>query len=103
MLITKSIDGVPIRLTEERWRHIVERHPEMRGQKDKVLETINAPDYIQQGDFGTKIAVKFYEGTPLTDKYMVVVYRETHPYDGFVVTAYFATKPAKWREVLWKR
>ncbi|MCD6154930.1 MAG: hypothetical protein J7J22_04080 [Candidatus Verstraetearchaeota archaeon] len=103
MLIIRSVNGVPIRLTEERWQHIVSRHPEMKGQKAKVLETINAPDYIQRGDFGTKMAVKFYKGTPLTDKFLIVVYKETDRSDGFVVTAYFATKPAKWREVLWKR
>lgn len=33
---------------------------------------------------------------------MVVVYRENGD-DGFVVTAYYATKPAEWRETLWIR
>lgn len=103
MLITRSIDGVLVRLTEERWRHIINRHLEMKGQKAKVLETVNRPDCVQKGDFGTKIAVKFYTGTPLTDKYLVVVYRETSPPDGFIVTAFFAAEPAKWREVLWQR
>jgi hypothetical protein len=103
MLITKSVEGVSIRLTEERWQHIVNRHPEMKKQKAKVMETVNTPDYIQRGDFGTKIAIKFHHGTPLTDKYLVVVYKEINSSDGFIVTAYFATEPAKWREVLWRR
>jgi len=29
MLIIHSHNSVPIRLTEERWQHIVRRHPEM--------------------------------------------------------------------------
>lgn len=103
MLITKSVDGVPIRLTEERWQHIVDRHPEMKEQKAKVLETVATPDYVQKGDFDTKIAIKFHQGTPLTDKHLAVIYRETSPSDGFIITAYFATEPAKWREVLWRR
>jgi len=68
-----------------------------------VLETVNIPDYVQEGDFGTKIAVRFYHDTPLTDKYLAVVYREIGPSDGFIITAYFTTEPAKWREVLWRR
>lgn len=103
MLITRSRDGVLVRLTEERWRHIVDRHPEMKRQKAKLLETVSAPDCIQRGDFGTKLAIRFYQGTPLTDKYLVVVYKEINSSDGFIVTAYFATELAKWREVLWRR
>jgi len=41
-----------VRLTEERWMHIVSRHPEMAEYRSKVLETIATPDYVQQGDFG---------------------------------------------------
>lgn len=94
---------MPIRLTDERWQHIVDRHPGLKEQKAKVLETVNTPDYVQKGDVDTKLAIKFYSGTPLTDKYLVVIYREMGYFDGFIVTAYFATEPAKWREVLWKR
>jgi hypothetical protein len=73
MLLTQSKNGVPIRLTHERQTHIVKNHPEMIGQEDKILETISVPDYIQQGDEGTKIAVRLYERTPLTRKFLIVV------------------------------
>jgi len=52
MLIVLSRNGVPVRLTEERWQHIVHRHPEMDDQRERVLETVAEPDMIQQGDFG---------------------------------------------------
>ncbi len=91
-------------MTEERWQHILKRHPEMKGQQARLLETVNGPDYIiQKGDFATKLAVKLYERTPLTEKRLVVVCREVSPSDGFNVTAYFAREPAGWREVLWRR
>ena len=40
MLVIRSKNGVPIRLTEERWGHVGRRHPEMSDQKDRVLETV---------------------------------------------------------------
>lgn len=68
-----------------------------------MLEAVNILDYVQKGDFGTKIAIRFYHDTPLTHKYLAVVYKEASPSDGFIITAYFTTAPAKWREVLWRR
>lgn len=103
MLVAYSVVGVPVRLTDERWGHICRRHPEMEGQEGKVLETINSPEMIFQGDYGEKLAVRFYRTTPLTSKHLVVAYREMSATDGFVVTAYFARRLANWREMLWKR
>ncbi len=39
MLIVRSQNNVPIRLTEERWKHISQSHPEMADLRDCVLET----------------------------------------------------------------
>jgi len=58
---------------------------------------------VLKGDFGDKLAVRFYRQTPLTAKYLVVAYKEVGPLDGFVVTAYLARRVATWRERLWKR
>jgi len=76
MLIVYSRNGVPIRLTEERWQHVVCRHPEMNNQSKQVLETLAEPDMIQQGDFGELLAIRFYPETLLTRKFLVVVYKE---------------------------
>lgn len=103
MLIVLSVNEVPIRLTRERWQHIVARHPEMQYEQDRVLETLGAPDAIQEGDFGGLLAVRLYDKTPLTRKHLVVVYKEGPSGDGFVLTAYFTSKPAAWRTVIWKR
>jgi len=102
MIIVRSKRGVPIRLTGERWEHIIRRHPEMRGQKDKLLETISNPELIQQGDFGELLAIKLYSDTPLTQKYLVVVYKEIDKEDGLVLTAYFTIKPLERRSVIWR-
>jgi len=46
MDIVISKKGVPIRLTEERWVHIIENHDDLVGYYDEVLGTIEDPDYI---------------------------------------------------------
>lgn len=103
MQIVKSVDGIPIRLTEERTEHIERRHPEMAGEVERILETVSSPDFVQEGDTGTLIAIKHYSKTPLTEKHCCVVYRELNEDDGFVLTAYFGTRPADWRKIIWKQ
>jgi hypothetical protein len=103
MLIVRSRNGVPVRLTDERWLHIISRHPEMRELRDRVLETLASPEMIQQGDFGELLAVHFYPETPLTSKFLVVVYREVSAEDGFILTSYLGSHPLARRPIIWKR
>lgn len=103
MLIVNSRNSVPVRLTEERCNHIVNRHPEMETERDRVLETVEEPDMIQEGDFGTLLAVRAYPSTPLTGKSLVVVYRENSAQDGFILTAYFTSQPLARRKGLWSQ
>lgn len=35
-----SKNGLPIRLTDERWTHITEEHCELAGLRSEVLETV---------------------------------------------------------------
>ena len=96
-----DVGGWPIRLSDERWGHIVRRHPEMRTERARVLETVSQPHYILEGDRGTLMAVRLYDRTPLTRKHCVVVYRRIGLSDGFVVTAYFTSSTARWRRAVW--
>lgn len=99
----RSMGGVRVRLTEERWRHVVARHPELESLRRNVLETVAEPDMIHDGDDGERLAVRLYPATPLTRKYVVVAYREVDAHDGFIVTAYVARRPSARRTVLWRR
>lgn len=103
MLIIRSMNGVPVRLTQERWQHILHRHPEVDTQCERVLETVAGPDMIQQGDSGELLAVRFYPETPLTSKFLVVAYREVSLDDGFILTAYLTSQPSARRVTIWKR
>ena len=75
----------------------------MIGQRPRILETVADPDLIQRGDAGELLAVRFYEQTPVTRKYLVVAYREIGHADGFVVTVYFTHRPSAQRSTIWTR
>lgn len=78
-----SKNGVPIRLPEERWAHILEEHGELAQMKQAVLETVQDPERILAGGIGELLAVSEVE----TEKWLVVVYRELED-DGFIITAF---------------
>jgi hypothetical protein len=97
--IALSKNGVPIRLNEERWVHIIENHEDIAGYMDDVLETIENPDYIIKGYRDALIALKRFSQR----KFLAVVYKEIKATDGFIITAYFSSKIKINREVvLWK-
>ena len=49
--------GVPIRLTEERWEHILDHHAEFSySDYSLVLEAIENPEYILMGRNASLIA-----------------------------------------------
>ena len=96
----RSRHDVPIRLTEERWLHIVESHDDLAGYYDRVLETVEDPDYIVEGYGDALVALK---GTR-AGRYLAVVYKEETATDGFIITAYFTNKINLEKErIIWQR
>jgi len=102
VIIIYSKNKIPIRLTQERWAHITRRHPELQNQKSKVEETISNPEFIQEGDYGELLAIRFYSHTLFGPKYLIVAYKEVADQDGFVLTAYFTNLFSKRRHLIWK-
>jgi len=100
MEIALSKNNIPIRLTDERWMHIVETHDDLAGYYYEVLDTIANPDLIIKGHRQEKLAVKRYS----KKKNLVSVYNESKP-DGFVITAFFTSelKRLKKRGVIWQK
>ena len=97
--IVKSKSNISIRLTEERWFHIIENHDDLAGYYEDVLETVEEPDYIIEGYGGALIALSQIS----KDKFLAVVYKEFGS-DGFIVTAYFTSKIKMEKEViLWPK
>ena len=91
--------GVPIRLTDERWAPIVEEHCELAGMRVDVLETVSDAERVLAGGHGALLALRTVEA----GKSLVVVYRETNPVDGFVITAFVTRRLAtlERRQQLW--
>ena len=59
----KSKSSKSIRLTAERWFHIIESHDYMAGYFYDILETISDPDYVVAGKRHDLLAAKFYRKT----------------------------------------
>jgi hypothetical protein len=94
----RSVNGVPIRLTHERWYHIVENDDEMSGNFHDVLETIESPEFVVRGSSGSLKATR----SRGKRKSLVVVHRELSKGDGFVITAYFLSDKPKGK-IEWPR
>lgn len=97
----KSVNGVTIRLPDERWVHITEEHAEMAGYLYDVLETVQEPLAVFEGNEGEVLAAREIE----TGKYIVAVYREVSKEDGFIITAFLTKrwKQLERRKKIWQR
>jgi hypothetical protein len=98
MDIVYSVNNIPIRMTTERWFHIVENHEDIASYYDEVLGTVEDPDIIIHGYKGLLIA---HRGMG-RNRYLAVVYKEISKEDGFVITAYFTSKINR-RNIVWKK
>ena len=84
----RSVNRVPIRLSSERWQHIVESHDYLAGYYDQILATVERPDCVISGYGGALIALKGITRR----RYLAVVYKERSPGDGFIISAYFTDR-----------
>jgi hypothetical protein len=93
-LAATSKNGIVIRLSEERWQHVVEAHPELIDRQLDVLEAVSNPEFIFEGDNGQLLAMREVK----VGKWLVAVYVELNE-DGFILTAFFTRR----RQYLTKR
>ena len=98
MNIAYSVNRVPIRLTEERWTHIVENKPYMSAYYDKILAGVENPTLILRGYSGALVAVLLVGRR----RFLNVVYREISRNDGFIITAFVSLKVNK-GNVIWPK
>ena len=98
MHIAYSLNKVAIRLTEERWFHIVENRNDLACLYDEVLSTVENPDLILRGYRDALIGIReMKEGY-----YLSVVYKEISANDGFIITAYRTSKIGE-EEIVWQK
>jgi len=92
--------GYPVRLTEERLRHILD-HPEMAILQDKIEETLKYPEQVRASntDYQVILNYRYYFNTLVGDKWLCVVVKYLDN-DAFLLTAYL-TNRIKSGELLW--
>jgi len=98
-----SIKGFPVRLTDERWEHILDRHPHDFSYSDwqMILDVVENPDYVLRGHRSARAAA-----VPAGNEYLFVMYRELKlkdkSKDGFIITAYYDDYLDK-SIIIWRR
>jgi hypothetical protein len=93
-------------LTEERERHIAERHPDLLPEhRERLAETLADPDQVRRSvRFGAaKLFSRFYTDLGRGKHVVVVVVSQRDPGERhWIITAYIARKLAE-GEVEWSR
>lgn len=98
MEIVYSVNGVPIRFTEERWDHIVNNKPYIEPYYERIMDAVEEPTFVLRGYAGALVAVLSVG----RQQYLHVVYKEISPEDGFIVTAFIARKYNR-RMIVWSQ
>jgi len=101
MDVITSVQGIPIRVTDERWLHVVEEHSELSGMYYNVLEVVQTPDEVYEGHYSEFLAVKRLDQR----LFLIAIYKVVAPDDGFLITAFLTTRK-NWfmkRKRIWPR
>lgn len=96
--IAHSVNGVPIRLTDERWEHILDSHPELASYRETLLDAIENPDYIlasRRGALGAVVVLG-------RKAFLHVFYAEKSRRDGFIISARMEERMDKAR-IVWRK
>jgi hypothetical protein len=85
------VNGVPIRLTEERWFQIGKDHPELKRLRRLVLHTVAQPQRLffwpRTGDLAAMAEFSELAKHGITAN-LIVHYGESSDRGGFIVTAF---------------
>ena len=91
--VVESANGVPIRLSEERWSHILKGHGELGDFQVELLLTVSRPEAVYRSPLERSpqfAAVRRFDrlrAFGLAEN-LVVHYREVSVDDGFILTSY---------------
>ena len=74
--VVAPVNNIPVRLTDERWMHIVENHNDLAGYYDKVLEAVANPKWVIQGYYDEMWGVLEIKENKVLDKDINYEYKE---------------------------
>ncbi len=78
-----------VELTDERERHIIQFHPEIKAYRGLFQEAIMEPNSIRHSIFDPKVLI-CYHFLHSAKKYLAIVVKTNHR--NFILTAYFTHK-----------
>lgn len=85
----QSILDKKVRLTPTQWNHTIFRHKELKGQEEKLKETLQKPEIVLYSDIDDNYQYyRLYSTTPVSEKYLLVVVKHLNG-EGFIITAFF--------------
>jgi len=90
--------GYSIRLTKERWNHIIQRHPELKPHLDRIKNTVKDPEIIVENPFNKneKYYHKYFK--ELNNYLIIIIEIEKR----FIITSFIARKRKKGK-IKWKK
>ena len=83
--------GNEVRLTDERLRHILRRHPEMAFQLHRFAETLASPDAVSpsRSSPAVQLYYRLYPNLRGRNRYICLVVKREADYS-FILTGYLA-------------
>ena len=87
-----AFDGTLVVLSEERWHHIILRHPEMEKSKHLIPEVVSEPDEVYVDVTGEINALKRVGDV---SDFLVVIYSVNG--EGYIRTAHYTNTKRKTR------
>lgn len=97
--------GIPVELSEERERHIAERHPDLLpDHRDRLAATLADPDTIRRSKrfAAARLFSRWYSDLKEGKHVIVVVVGDGDHRRHWIITAYIARKLAE-GEIEWAR
>ena len=91
---TMAFDGTKVVLTEERWKHIIVRHPKLKNKITVIMRTVTEPDETYVDPTGAIHVLKRL--IQEVSDYIVVIYFKKNR-EGYIRTAYYISLKRKRR------
>ena len=101
MIYVRAVRDILVTMSGRRMNRLFAGHPETELFRQRIVETLEEPALIQEGDDGTYMAVRSYPESVGSIRFFVVIFRLFKSGKGTVVTAYYTRKPSSDREVVW--
>ena len=85
--------GIEVRLTDERLRHILRRHPEMAFQIHRLADTLASPDAVRPSRSRPTVYLyyRLYPDLRGRNRYICLVVKRGRSYS-FILTGYLARR-----------